>query len=90
MEIIEQLAPARRGVYGSSVFRADFSGNLDSCIAIRTLFLAGGQGCIPAGCGVVADSLSDLEFEGATKLAPWSAPSNAPTPGRLSGWHPLT
>jgi anthranilate synthase component 1 len=39
MEIIEELEPARRGVYGGSVLYADFSGNLDSCIAIRTMSL---------------------------------------------------
>src|ERR1700677_690650 len=41
MEIIEELEPARRGTYGGSVFYADFSGHLDSCIAIRTLFMHG-------------------------------------------------
>ncbi len=63
MEIIEELEPARRGVYGGSVFYADFSGNLDSCIAIRTLFLRGEQGHIQAGAGIVADSVPELEFE---------------------------
>ncbi len=63
MEIIEELEPARRGVYGGSVFYADFSGNLDSCIAIRTLFMHGEQGHIQAGAGIVADSVPELEFE---------------------------
>lgn len=63
MEIIEELEPARRGVYGGSVFYADFSGNLDSCIAIRTLFMNGEQGHIQAGAGIVADSVPELEFE---------------------------
>ena len=63
MEIIEELEPARRGVYGGSVFYADFSGNLDSCIAIRTLFMNGEQGHIQAGAGIVADSIPELEFE---------------------------
>ncbi len=62
MEIIEELEPARRGVYGGSIFYADFSGNLDSCIAIRTLFLHGEQGHIQAGAGIVADSVPELEF----------------------------
>ncbi len=63
MEIIEELEPARRGVYGGSVLYADFSGNLDSCIAIRTLYMNGKQGHIQAGAGIVADSVPEKEFE---------------------------
>jgi anthranilate synthase component 1 len=63
MEIIEELEPARRGVYGGSIFYADFSGNLDSCIAIRTLFMDGDTGYIQAGAGIVADSVPQKEFE---------------------------
>jgi anthranilate synthase component I len=62
MEIIEELEPARRGVYGGSILYADFSGNLDSCIAIRTLFMNGEQGHIQAGAGIVADSVPESEF----------------------------
>jgi len=63
MEIIEELEPARRGVYGGSIFYADFSGNLDSCIAIRTLYMDGDKGYIQAGAGIVADSVPQKEFE---------------------------
>jgi anthranilate synthase component I len=63
MEIIEELEPARRGVYGGSVLYADFSGNLDSCIAIRTLYMNGEQGHFQAGAGIVADSVPVKEFE---------------------------
>ena len=63
MEIIEQLEPVRRGVYGGAIVYADFSGNFDSCIAIRTLFLDGEKGYIQAGAGVVADSVPEKEFE---------------------------
>ena len=63
MEIIEELEPTRRGVYGGSIFYADFSGNLDSCIAIRTLFMHGKDGYIQAGGGVVADSVPQTEYE---------------------------
>jgi anthranilate synthase component 1 len=63
MEIIEELEPARRGVYGGSVFYADFSGNFDSCIAIRSLLMRGKQGHIQAGSGIVADSVPEKEFE---------------------------
>jgi anthranilate synthase component 1 len=63
MEIIEELEPARRGVYGGAIFYADFSGNLDSCIAIRTLFMDGERGYIQAGAGIVADSEPRKEHE---------------------------
>jgi anthranilate synthase component 1 len=63
MEIIEELEPARRGVYGGSILYADFSGNLDSCIAIRTLYMNGPHGHIQAGAGIVADSVPEKEFE---------------------------
>jgi anthranilate synthase component 1 len=62
MEIIEELEPARRGVYGGSILYADFNGNLDSCIAIRTLYMNGKQGHIQAGAGIVADSIAENEF----------------------------
>jgi anthranilate synthase component 1 len=63
MEIIEALEPTRRGIYGGSVLYADFSGNLDSCIAIRTLVMQGKQGHVQAGAGIVADSVPEKEFE---------------------------
>jgi anthranilate synthase component I len=63
MEIIEELEPARRGVYGGSVLYADFSGNLDSCIAIRTLYMNGEKGHFQAGAGIVADSVPEKEFD---------------------------
>ncbi len=63
MEIIEELEPTRRGVYGGAIFYADFSGNLDSCIAIRTLFMEGKKGYIQAGAGIVADSVPMKEHE---------------------------
>jgi len=63
MEIIEQLEPVRRGVYGGSVLYADFAGNLDSCIAIRTMLLKGKRAYVQAGAGIVADSVPEREFE---------------------------
>jgi len=63
MEIIEELEPTRRGIYGGSVFYADFSGNFDSCIAIRSMFIKGEQGYIQAGAGIVADSVPEEEYE---------------------------
>jgi anthranilate synthase component I len=63
MEIIEELEPARRGTYGGAVLYADFSGNLDSCIAIRSLLAAEGKGYVQAGAGIVADSVPEREYE---------------------------
>jgi anthranilate synthase component I len=63
MQIIEELEPARRGIYGGSVLYADFAGNLDSCIAIRTLLMRGGKAYLQAGAGIVADSDPLREFE---------------------------
>jgi anthranilate synthase component 1 len=63
MEIIEELEPARRGAYGGAVLYADFSGNLDSCIAIRSMLSIGGKGSVQAGAGIVADSVPELEYQ---------------------------
>ena len=62
MEIIEELEPVRRGVYGGSVLYADFAGNLDSCIAIRTMLLKGKRAYVQAGAGIVADSVPEREY----------------------------
>jgi anthranilate synthase component 1 len=62
-EIIEELEPARRGVYGGAVLYADFSGNLDSCITIRSMVAQDGVGHIQAGAGIVADSVPESEYQ---------------------------
>jgi len=63
MQIIEELEPVRRGLYGGSVLYADFAGNLDSCIAIRTMVLKNRKAYVQAGAGIVADSDPQKEFE---------------------------
>jgi anthranilate synthase component 1 len=63
MEIIEQLESTRRGIYGGTVLYADYSGNLTSCIAIRTLLVEGRKGFIQAGAGIVADSIPENEYQ---------------------------
>jgi anthranilate synthase component 1 len=63
MEIIEELEPVRRGAYGGAVLYADFSGNLDSCIAIRSMTAVGGKGYVQAGAGIVADSVPEKEHQ---------------------------
>ncbi len=63
MEIIDALEPKRRGVYGGAVGYIDFSGNLDTCIALRTLVIKDGVAYIQAGGGIVADSHPQRERE---------------------------
>ncbi len=63
MEIIDELEPTRRGVYAGAILYLDFSGNLDSCIAIRTLVVKGGVAYIQAGAGIVADSVPEREYQ---------------------------
>ncbi len=63
MQIIEELEPTRRGVYGGSVLYADFAGNLDSCIAIRTMLMQGKKAYLQAGAGIVADSDPATEYQ---------------------------
>ena len=63
MEIISELEPTKRGVYAGAVGYIDFSGNMDTCIAIRTMVIKDNQVYIQAGAGIVADSSPPLEFE---------------------------
>ena len=62
-EIIRRLEPTPRGVYAGAVGYFDYAGNMDTCIAIRTLVLENGVAKIQAGAGIVADSVPELEFE---------------------------
>jgi len=63
MEIIDELEPTRRGIYGGAIFYLDFSGNLDSCIVLRTLVAKQGRAYVQAGGGVVADSVPEREYQ---------------------------
>jgi anthranilate synthase component 1 len=63
MEIIAQLEPTRRGVYSGSVMYFDFSGYLNSCIAIRTMVMRGGKAYLQVGAGIVADSQPEREWD---------------------------
>ncbi len=63
MQIIEELEPTRRAIYGGSVLYADFAGNLDSCIAIRTMLMQGKKAYLQAGAGIVADSDPTTEHQ---------------------------
>jgi anthranilate synthase component 1 len=63
MEIIDELEPHRRGPYGGAVGYVDFSGNMDTCIALRTMVLKGQTAYVQVGAGIVADSVPEKERE---------------------------
>jgi anthranilate synthase component I len=63
MQIINELEPTRRGLYAGAVGYLDFAGNLDFCIAIRSILLEKGKAYIQAGAGIVADSNPTAEYE---------------------------
>ncbi|HLP17099.1 MAG TPA: anthranilate synthase component I [Bacteroidota bacterium] len=75
MEIIAELEPVKRGVYGGAIGYLDFSGNLDSCIAIRTIVVKDGTAYFQAGGGVVYDSVPENEYQ--ETLQKMSAPLEA-------------
>lgn len=63
MEIISELEPFRRGIYAGAVGYFDPQGNMDFCIAIRTIVMSGGEAMIQAGGGIVADSVPEREWD---------------------------
>jgi anthranilate synthase component 1 len=62
MQIIDELEPHPRGIYGGAVGYVSFTGNLDLAIAIRTLVARGDEVHVQAGAGIVADSVPELEY----------------------------
>lgn len=63
MEIIDELEPRRRGPYAGAVGYIDFGGAMDTCIALRTVVIAGGTAHVQSGAGIVADSDPESEFQ---------------------------
>jgi anthranilate synthase component 1 len=63
MQIIDELEPHRRGPYAGAVGYVDFSGNMDTCIALRTIVVQGDQAYVQAGAGIVADSVPASEYD---------------------------
>jgi anthranilate synthase component 1 len=63
MQIIDELEPTRRGPYGGGVGYVDFSGNMDTCIALRTMVAAAGKIHVQVGAGLVADSIPASEYQ---------------------------
>jgi anthranilate synthase component 1 len=62
MEIIEELEPTKRGPYAGAVGYFGYSGNMDTCITIRTLVIKNGRVYVQAGAGIVADSVPENEY----------------------------
>ncbi|MGL4514339.1 MAG: anthranilate synthase component I [Lacipirellulaceae bacterium] len=63
MEIIDELEPHRRGPYAGAVGYIDFAGNMDTCIALRTVVVQDGVAYVQAGAGIVADSVAADEYQ---------------------------
>ena len=63
MEIIDELEPHRRGPYGGAVGYLDYTGHMDTCIALRTIVMMGQKAYVQAGAGIVADSVPASEYE---------------------------
>jgi anthranilate synthase component 1 len=63
MEIIDEMEPHRRGPYAGAVGYIDFAGNMDTCIALRTIVIQDGTAYIQVGAGIVADSVPEREYE---------------------------
>ncbi|MGI8641130.1 MAG: anthranilate synthase component I family protein [Pyrinomonadaceae bacterium] len=63
IQIIRELEPDERGIYAGAVGYVDYAGNLDTCIAIRTIVLENGVATVQAGAGIVADSVPEKEFD---------------------------
>jgi anthranilate synthase component 1 len=85
MEIIDQLEPVRRGPYAGAVGYVDFGGSMDTCIALRTVVVAGGKAYVQSGAGIVADSVPEKEFEETVSKAKGLLVSIEMTAARLAG-----
>ena len=62
-EIIDELEDNKRGIYGGAIGYLDFTGNLDTCIAIRLAFQKNGKVFVRSGAGIVADSVPENEYQ---------------------------
>jgi len=63
MQIIDEIEPQRRGPYAGAVGYIDYAGNMDTCIALRTIVVANGMAYVQAGAGIVADSDPTAEYQ---------------------------
>ena len=62
MELIDEFEKHKRGIYGGTVGYLSFDGNIDTCIAIRTVLFKNNKAYVQAGAGIVADSVAEKEF----------------------------
>ena len=85
MEIIDELEPVRRGPYAGAVGYVDFGGSMDTCIALRTIVVAGGKAYVQSGAGIVADSVPETEFEETVNKAKGLLVAIEMTAARLAG-----
>jgi anthranilate synthase component 1 len=85
MEIIDELEPVRRGPYAGAVGYVDFGGSMDTCIALRTIVVAGGKAYVQSGAGIVADSVPEQEFEETVNKAKGLLVAIEMTAARLAG-----
>ena len=73
MQIIDELEPHRRGPYAGAVGYVDFNGNMDTCIALRTMVVQGNKAYVQAGAGIVADSVPGERVSGNAQQGPRAA-----------------
>ena len=74
-QLIGELENNKRGIYGGAIGYIDFTGNMDTCIAIRIAYKKNGRVFVRSGAGIVADSVPETEYRNAsTRRRPWSAP----------------
>jgi anthranilate synthase component 1 len=85
MEIIDELEPHRRGPYAGAVGYVDFAGNMDTCIALRTIVVTGDKAYVQAGAGIVADSVPANEYQETLNKARGLLKAIEATHERLSG-----
>ncbi len=83
MQIIDELEPTRRGPYGGAVGYLDFAGNMDTCIALRTIVWKNGMFDVQAGAGVVADSVPANGIRGNDEQGEGDAESGGDCPTRV-------
>ena len=89
MEIIDELEPTKRCGYAGVVGYVDFSGNLDTAIAIRTMFVSDGRASVQAGAGIVADSdpaQEDLECRNKAAALLAAVPTARRMSAKREGW----
>ncbi|MCA9189390.1 MAG: chorismate-binding protein, partial [Planctomycetales bacterium] len=88
MEIIDELEPHRRGPYAGAVGYLDFSGNMDTCIALRTIVICNDTAYVQAGAGIVADSVAENEYQETLNKARGMLAAIAETERRLAAAQP--